>query len=101
MTNRSAPPALGALADPTRRAIFERLAVRPSAVGVLARDLPVSRPAVSHAPARFPTFAPRDKGGGRQESSRSRMRDLRRRLLPRRTNHSRVRKTEPQPAPTG
>jgi DNA-binding transcriptional ArsR family regulator len=47
MTNRSAPPALGALADPTRRAIFERLAVRPSAVGVLARDLPVSRPAVS------------------------------------------------------
>jgi DNA-binding transcriptional ArsR family regulator len=47
MTNRSAPPALRALADPTRRAIFERLAVRPSAVGVLARDLPVSRPAVS------------------------------------------------------
>ena len=39
--------ALAALADPTRRAIFERLATRPSAVGVLARDLPVSRPAVS------------------------------------------------------
>ena len=36
-----------ALADPTRRAIFERLAVRPSAVGELAGDLPVSRPAVS------------------------------------------------------
>jgi DNA-binding transcriptional ArsR family regulator len=36
-----------ALADPTRRAIFERLAARPSAVGELARDLPVSRPAVS------------------------------------------------------
>jgi DNA-binding transcriptional ArsR family regulator len=35
------------LADPTRRTIFERLAVRPSAVGELARDLPVSRPAVS------------------------------------------------------
>jgi DNA-binding transcriptional ArsR family regulator len=43
----SAPNALAALADPTRRAIFERLAARPSAVGLLARDLPVSRPAVS------------------------------------------------------
>ncbi len=38
---------LGALADPTRRAIFERLAERPSAVGELAAGLPVSRPAVS------------------------------------------------------
>jgi DNA-binding transcriptional ArsR family regulator len=38
---------LTALADPTRRAIFERLAQTPSAVGELARDLPVSRPAVS------------------------------------------------------
>jgi DNA-binding transcriptional ArsR family regulator len=38
---------LGALADPTRRMIFERLAERPSAVGELARGLPVSRPAVS------------------------------------------------------
>src|SRR4051812_23684722 len=36
-----------ALADPTRRAIFERLAKRPSAVGELAGELPVSRPAVS------------------------------------------------------
>jgi DNA-binding transcriptional ArsR family regulator/uncharacterized protein YndB with AHSA1/START domain len=36
-----------ALADPTRRAIFERLIERPIAVGELARDLPVSRPAVS------------------------------------------------------
>jgi len=36
-----------ALGDPTRRAIFERLADRPSAVGDLARELPVSRPAVS------------------------------------------------------
>jgi DNA-binding transcriptional ArsR family regulator len=45
--HRRAPTALGALADPTRRAIFERLAARPSAVGLLARDLPVSRPAVS------------------------------------------------------
>jgi DNA-binding transcriptional ArsR family regulator len=36
-----------ALGDPTRRAIFARLAGRPSAVGELARELPVSRPAVS------------------------------------------------------
>jgi len=36
-----------ALADPTRREIFERIARRPSAVGELARGLPVSRPAVS------------------------------------------------------
>jgi DNA-binding transcriptional ArsR family regulator len=39
--------AFGALGDPTRRAIFERLAAGPSAVGALARTLPVSRPAVS------------------------------------------------------
>jgi len=38
---------LTALGDGTRRAIFERLADRPRAVGELARDLPVSRPAVS------------------------------------------------------
>jgi DNA-binding transcriptional ArsR family regulator len=38
---------LTALADPRRRAIFERLAERPRAVGELARDLPISRPAVS------------------------------------------------------
>jgi DNA-binding transcriptional ArsR family regulator len=36
-----------ALGDPTRRAIFERLGARPSAVGELAGELPVSRPAVS------------------------------------------------------
>jgi DNA-binding transcriptional ArsR family regulator len=36
-----------ALGDPTRRAIFERLAERPQPVGELARELPVSRPAVS------------------------------------------------------
>jgi DNA-binding transcriptional ArsR family regulator len=45
MTNHAA--ALTALADPTRRAIFERLARSPSAVGELAREFPVSRPAVS------------------------------------------------------
>jgi DNA-binding transcriptional ArsR family regulator len=38
---------IAALGDPTRRAIFERLADRPSAVGELARELPVTRPAVS------------------------------------------------------
>jgi DNA-binding transcriptional ArsR family regulator len=36
-----------ALGDPTRRAIFERVAEHPRAVGELARELPVSRPAVS------------------------------------------------------
>ena len=36
-----------ALADPTRRAIFERLAGGPRSVGELAAELPVSRPAVS------------------------------------------------------
>jgi DNA-binding transcriptional ArsR family regulator len=36
-----------ALGDPTRKAIFERLADRPQAVVELASDLPVSRPAVS------------------------------------------------------
>ena len=36
-----------ALGDPTRRAIFERLAAAPSAVGDLASEFPVTRPAVS------------------------------------------------------
>lgn len=40
--------ALDALGDPTRRAIFERLGRHgPAAVGELAGELPVSRPAVS------------------------------------------------------
>ena len=39
--------ALSALADPTRRAVFERLAGGPKAVGEVAHGLPVSRPAVS------------------------------------------------------
>lgn len=38
---------LVALADPTRRLIFEAVARAPSAVGQLAEALPVSRPAVS------------------------------------------------------
>lgn len=36
-----------ALADPTRRTIFERLSQRPQAVSEVAQALPVSRPAVS------------------------------------------------------
>jgi DNA-binding transcriptional ArsR family regulator len=36
-----------ALGDPSRRAIFARLAERPRAVTDLAADLPISRPAVS------------------------------------------------------
>ena len=36
-----------ALADPTRRTVFERIAARPQSVGALAATLPVSRPAVS------------------------------------------------------
>ena len=36
-----------ALADPTRRQIFERVARRPRPVGELAEGLAVSRPAVS------------------------------------------------------
>lgn len=36
-----------ALGDPTRKAIFELLADRPRPVGELAKELPVSRPAVS------------------------------------------------------
>jgi len=38
---------LSALGDPTRRAIFERVAKKAAPVGDLARGLPVSRPAVS------------------------------------------------------
>ena len=38
---------LAALADSTRRRIFERLAEGPTSVGELAAELPVSRPAVS------------------------------------------------------
>ncbi len=41
------PDVWTALGDPTRRAIFERLVDRPSAVVELAKELPVSRPAVS------------------------------------------------------
>ena len=39
--------ALAALADPTRRRVFERLRSGPKAVGDIAQGMPVSRPAVS------------------------------------------------------
>jgi DNA-binding transcriptional ArsR family regulator len=39
--------ALTALADPTRRRVFEELSTGPKPVGVIAAKLPVSRPAVS------------------------------------------------------
>ena len=39
--------ALDALGDPTRRRVMELLRTGPRAVGDLAADLPVSRPAVS------------------------------------------------------
>ena len=38
---------LDALGDPMRRVIVERLLASPRPVGVLARGLPISRPAVS------------------------------------------------------
>lgn len=39
--------ALQALGDPTRRSVLERLRDGPRAVGEIAAELPVSRPAVS------------------------------------------------------
>ena len=39
--------ALQCLGDPTRRRVFERLRAGPQSVAVLAKGLPVSRPAVS------------------------------------------------------
>ena len=47
MTDQTLARAFTALADPTRREVFERVAARPQAVGELADQLPVSRPAVS------------------------------------------------------
>ena len=44
---QSSQVAFEALADPTRRAVFELLKERPRAVGEIAARLPVSRPAVS------------------------------------------------------
>ena len=56
-----------ALADPTRRSIFERLVERPSAVSELARGLPVSRPAVSqHLKVLKDAGLVRDRRAGKQ-----------------------------------
>jgi DNA-binding transcriptional ArsR family regulator len=44
MTYRSA---LAALSDPMRQTILERIVAAPRSVGEIARDLPISRPAVS------------------------------------------------------
>jgi len=41
------PKVLDCLGDPTRREVFERLRSGPLSVGEIARDMPVSRPAVS------------------------------------------------------
>jgi DNA-binding transcriptional ArsR family regulator len=43
----SAAAVLDALGDKTRRSILEKLSTGPVAVGVLADQLPISRPAVS------------------------------------------------------
>jgi DNA-binding transcriptional ArsR family regulator len=45
MTN--ADRVFSALHDPTRRAVLDRLRAGPQPVGAIARDLPVTRPAVS------------------------------------------------------
>lgn len=47
VTASGALTALGALADPTRRRIFERLLSGPLAVHQIADGMPVTRPAVS------------------------------------------------------
>ncbi len=46
-TDEDSPAVWELLAEPSRRAIFTRLADRPRAVGELAAELPISRPAVS------------------------------------------------------
>ena len=47
ISSSSCHGALVALADPTRRAVFERLRIGPATVGMIAANLPVSRAAVS------------------------------------------------------
>ncbi len=47
MSANHLPDPWDALGDPTRRAIFRRIAKSPCAVGELARELPITRPAVS------------------------------------------------------
>jgi DNA-binding transcriptional ArsR family regulator len=47
MANETALRALSALGDPSRRAIFERLALSPASVSDISAGLPVTRSAVS------------------------------------------------------
>jgi DNA-binding transcriptional ArsR family regulator len=57
--------ALAALADPTRRRVFESLKAGPQAVGEIARRMPVSRPAVSqHLKALKEAGLVRDRADG-------------------------------------
>ena len=44
---RPLDPVMAALADPTRRSVYEAVSARPRPVGELADALPVTRPAVS------------------------------------------------------
>lgn len=47
MVNNELDAVFGALADPTRRRIIERLARRPMTVGEIAAEFPISQPAIS------------------------------------------------------
>jgi DNA-binding transcriptional ArsR family regulator len=47
VANTNIDNGFAALGDPTRRAVFERLARRPMSVGKLAAGMAVTRPAVS------------------------------------------------------
>src|SRR5437763_16081918 len=58
---------LAALADPTRRRVFERLRSRPRPVGAIARGMPVSRPAVSQ---HLKALKEAGVGADRQEGTR-------------------------------
>jgi hypothetical protein len=62
-SNRRLDRTFGALADPIRRAILDRLAHHEASVGGLARPSSVSRPAIS---------SPEGAGAGRPRASRAR-----------------------------
>lgn len=47
VNNGTLDAVFGALADPTRRRIVEKLAHRPLTVGEIAADFPISQPAIS------------------------------------------------------
>src|SRR3954466_761059 len=49
-SRRPLDPVIPALAAPTRRSVYEAVTARPRAVGELAGELPVTRPAVSQHP---------------------------------------------------